>query len=420
VKPVTDWWNKLPRFTTLATLEAGDVRCILKGERAVEAGMVECAVRLSGPLRVRDGLPQVPVDFFTAVMHAYVTDEGDQITIERSGHIVRVCHGGPNGYVPACEVLEQMDVDFGWDAGQGLLRMAVETRCAGHRELTPAELALPYAKYYTSYWDTPFHLRADVRAWSEKAGKYQLSAMAEPSDLLHIREVRRLLEPAFRREGWHEGWTLFPDGTGVVCVKTYFPETTSEMFQWWFAWHALEDIRYMLWYPPAHYGIAPTLEYRRKLADPTKTLFEKTHGGDAVHMVYESTQIDALSYVAAKAVPWHSIPFQDPQVRGFAEEDLAHFKQKGYAAICGGQRMLHFFAEREDGTGGDLYTHFWFGIHPDGRGSWQGRKNAPDSQLIPPILNIAQHAVKEFAQLAQILPQIYREEGGKPICAPGA
>ena len=415
---MSDWWKELPRFTTLAELNAGEDCCILSGDRAVEAGRAEQPVRLSGPLLVQDGQPWVPADFFTAVMRAYVTAGGDETVIERSGHAVRVRPGKLPGYLPACPVLEQMDVDFGWDAGQGRLRVGVETRCAGPRDLTPSELALPYAKYYTEYWETPFHQRADVLAWAEKAGKYQLSSMAGPEQLLHIRDVRRMLDPDYRRDGWHEGWTLFPDGTGVVCIRTPFPGTTSAIFQWWFAWHVLEDIRYMLWYPPAHYGIAPTLEYRQKLADPSQTLFAKTHGGNSVHLVYESTQIDALSCVAAKAVPWHSIPFQDPQARGFLPEDLARMEREGCAAICGGQRMLHFFAERTDGSGGDLYTHFWFGIHPDGQGGWRGLKEKPDPQLIPPILNIAQHAVKEFARLARILPGIYREEGEKPLFPP--
>ena len=65
---MSDWWKELPRFTTLAELNAGEDRCILSGDRAVEAGRAEQPVRLSGPLLVQDGQPWVPADFFTAVM----------------------------------------------------------------------------------------------------------------------------------------------------------------------------------------------------------------------------------------------------------------------------------------------------------------------------------------------------------------
>ena len=77
--------------------------------------------------------------------------------------------------------------------------------------------------------------------------------------------------------------------------------------------------------------------------------------------------------------------------------------------------MLHFFADRPDGSGGTLYSHFWYGAVPDGSGGWKGPGGGEDPALIQPILNIGQHAVKEFARLAEILPQLYREEGDKPV-----
>lgn len=408
--------KQLPRLATLAVLEEGRCACTLLSRRAKAEDILRVEVPVGGPLRATRRGPELPLPFFPRVMHAYLTRQGDTAVLERGGRIVRlkIWQEGP-GYVPAVPALEGLGADFDLGADGRSLRAAAELPQAGPRELTPAELARPYAKYYTRYWQTPFHLRGDVRAWGEKAGLYQLYSRREAGKMLHIRDARRLLDPEYRRSSWNEGWTLFPDGTGVMCARTEFPGADSRMFQWWFTWHALEDLRYMLWFPPAHFGISPSLEYRCKLSDPALDLYEKTHGGDAVHLVYESTPIDSLSAGAAGPTAWHPIVFQDISARSFLECDRAELERQGCAALCGGTRMLHFFADRPDGSGGTLYSHFWYGAVPDGSGGWKGPGGGEDPALIQPILNIGQHAVKEFARLAEILPQLYREEGDKPV-----
>ena len=40
-----------------------------------------------------------------------------------------------------------------------------------------------------------------------------------------------------------------PNGTGYLANKTEMPGVTPEMFEWWFAWHSLEDLRYRIWDP---------------------------------------------------------------------------------------------------------------------------------------------------------------------------
>ena len=218
----------------------------------------------------------------------------------------------------------------------------------------------------------------------------------------------------YRLNEWREGWTLFDDGSGVMCARTEFPGTTAEMFKWWFAWHVREDLRYMLWCPPSHYGIAPSLELRRRLSDPSLSLDQKTHGA-AVHHVYESLNIDALSYGCAAPVDYFPIPFFDPQFRGFTDENVAKMPEQGIAAICGADRMLHFFVENENGGPSVVYTHFWYGVKRDDQGKWIGVGGGKNYDLMVPILSISQHANKEFPLLAEILPDLYAEEGGKPV-----
>ena len=51
------------------------------------------------------------------------------------------------------------------------------------------------------------------------------------------------------------GWWQLEDGTGLIANKTFFPGTTGEMFDWWFAWHPIRRIRYACWDNEDHYDV---------------------------------------------------------------------------------------------------------------------------------------------------------------------
>ncbi len=407
-------------LATLLTFQVGSGEAVLSADCPLTGKPpLREVIQLSRPVCRKDGVVFAPVELFAQGMFAYVTRESGAVTVERSGCVICLPLDGGHAWldgdaamVDAALVLARMNVDYQWlgDACQ----VIVEARSNGPRKLTPAEEKLPYAKYYHRYWETPYHQRADFVSWSKKAGLYAGDNMQDPAKMLHISQVNRLMDRSYRENEWHEGWTLFDDGSGVMCARTEFPGTTAEMFQWWFAWHVLEDLRYMLWCPPSHYGIAPALELRRRVQDPKLSLYEKTHG-TAVHHVYESTCIDALSYNCSKPIDYFDIPFFDPQYRGFTDANAAQLRGKGITAVCGGDPMLHFFAENEDGSGGVCYTHFWFGVRRDETGKWVGVKEGKNYDLMIPLMGIAQHANKEFPLLAAILPELYAEEGHKPL-----
>ncbi|MEM1219978.1 MAG: hypothetical protein AAGH79_13750 [Bacteroidota bacterium] len=48
------------------------------------------------------------------------------------------------------------------------------------------------------------------------------------------------------------GYSVAEDGSVTVAVKTPMPNTTPQMWDWWFGWHGSEDARYQLWHPKAH------------------------------------------------------------------------------------------------------------------------------------------------------------------------
>ena len=412
--------KKVHPLATLLSFQVGDSQAVLTADHPV-AGQppVSRTVLLPRPVCKKNGQVMAPVQLFEQGLFAYVTVTDSQVTVERSGCVAQLPLDGSWAYLDgdvamadAAAVIARMNVDYQW-LGNGC-QVIVEARNNGFRKLTPAEEKLPYAKYYHRYWQTPYHERADFISWSKKAGLYAGNNMQDPAKMLHISQVNKLMDRSFREHEWHEGWTLFDDGSGVMCARTEFPGATAEMFKWWFAWHVKEDLRYMLWCPPSHYGIAPALELRNRVEDPSLSLTDKTHGV-AVHHVYESTCIDALSFHCAAPVDYFDIPFYDPQYRGFTDENVARFEQEGIAAICGADRMLHFFAENEDGSGGVCYTHFWFGLRRDENGKWTGVKEGKNHDLMVPLMTIAQHANKEFPLLAAILPELYAEEGNKPL-----
>ena len=55
------------------------------------------------------------------------------------------------------------------------------------------------------------------------------------------------------------------------------------MFEWWFAWHSLEDLRYRIWDPEDHYYARQQM--REKTLDQSLPMRERTWG--TVHHVLE-------------------------------------------------------------------------------------------------------------------------------------
>jgi hypothetical protein len=407
---------------TIMRVRVGDDYVVCKARKAnAEEEYVTQSYQLLDIIEEKNDTMMVPVNLFSEAMYAYVKEEGTIIQVERSGHIISMStdkkiegvespyNKSGTLYVPFEFVISQLDVDYEYDPDSKGYEVIVETRYNGPRKLMPAEENLPYSKYFTDYWNTPFIERADTLVWAEKCALYAPTNPQRPSKMLHSSDVNRLMDPKYRENEWTEGFTLFEDGSAVMCAKTEMPGVSKEAFLWWFAWHVQEDIRYMLWYPPSHYGISPSLELRQKLANPKMSLLDKTRGGDISHLVYEPITIDSLSYSVAIPVPAVTIRFFDPEYRGFTAENVKRMENEGIAAICGNYGMLHFFVENADGSGGTLYSNFWYGIEQTPEGVWTGMKKGVDESLYPFLMSIAQHANKEFSNLAKILPMIFDE-----------
>lgn len=425
-QPVPGRFNECFIYATQLLFKVGSNEFTLRGKNPAGGDdIVENHVLPRSVVR-RNGEPYAPLELFTEGLFTYFTLTDDAIDVERSGFVAHFPLDGKCAYkddevimIPVTPVLTQLRLAYQWNGDQ--CEAIVESLDCGPRELTPAEERLPYAKFYHRYFETPLEKRADFISWSKKAGYYSGNNMQDPATMLHISDVNKMMDENFRKNEWKEGWTLFNDGTGVMTARTEFPGTTAEAFKWWFVWHVKEDIRYMLWCPPSHYGISPSLELRRRITNNDIPLNERCHEcghGVAIHHVYESTGIDYLSYNQAGPCKYFDIDFHDLEYRGFTKENAEKIMTSDkLAAVAGGSPMLHFFVQDEDGPGKSvLYSHFWFGHdHRDENGLWHGSLPGPLPPLLFPLMGIAQHCNKEFPLLAAILPELYAEEGNKPI-----
>ena len=71
------------------------------------------------------------------------------------------------------------------------------------------------------------------------------AARLDPSEVLSVFEVNRLFE-AEKLPG-HRGYCALPDGSAYLANKMSMSGVTPEMFDWWFAWHGLDSLRYKIW-----------------------------------------------------------------------------------------------------------------------------------------------------------------------------
>ena len=202
------------------------------------------------------------------------------------------------------------------------------------------------------------------------------------------------------------GWWQLEDGTGLIANQTFFPGVDGTMFDWWFAWHPIRRIRYACWDNEDHYDVY--LDDPAKAVDLSRSMRERHWG--SVHNIWEdigSGKADLLR-----------IHFRRPCEMGYDESKVD--TEACNALVCANVQvigddamqdvpvvMTHFLRPCQGGS--QLRSRFWFGWQiQDG----QAVKCIPDGAQIPPqaMVNLLHHNVKEFSNLARILPSLYAEE----------
>lgn len=225
----------------------------------------------------------------------------------------------------------------------------------------------------------------------------------DPSLATEIQNIQSMLT-----EGYHpveNGYCSMPDGTGYVAVNNVFPGVTVEMVKWWFAWHALEDLRYMLWFPKGHFGISVSEEDRKALLDPLLPIEAKIYG--RVHQVVEDT---------GTGVEDIRIAFMSPEAMGLnlANSPVKFIVGANGLSVSRGTGIkapaVMFHSVREIEGGVEFRSRFWLGYQfIEGKAV----KLLPEGVQIPlPVMRgLAFHNVEEYSHLAAILPSLYQTYG---------
>ena len=91
---------------------------------------------------------------------------------------------------------------------------------------------------YYKYYNAPM-APADPQKYAKV-----LAGPIDPAKALPFQDRNRLFEPGYLEE--ELGYCVMPDGTGYLANLTQMPGVTAEMFDWWFAWHGLNDRRYTI------------------------------------------------------------------------------------------------------------------------------------------------------------------------------
>lgn len=198
------------------------------------------------------------------------------------------------------------------------------------------------------------------------------------------------------------GYGVAEDGTAFVCNETYMPGVTGEMLDWWFPWHSVgSDLRYKIWDPEDHYfARADNCAY---VCDPKIPVNQKTWGVN--HYIMEDI---------GNGPDFLKLCFKSPMEFGYELSVLDEASTRGMVCAIGEggcpAAMTHLWVPHKEGV--VLRSRFWIGYALiDGCYC----KILPEGVRIPDEIpkGLFAHNIKEFTNLAAILPELYRECGGQ-------
>ena len=217
-------------------------------------------------------------------------------------------------------------------------------------------------------------------------------------------EKRQLFLEGKDGEYCQVGYGVAPNGTGFVCNETYMPGVTSEMMDWWFPWHSVgSDLRYKIWDPEDHYfARADRADY---VCDPQVPVNQKTWGVN--HYIIEDV---------GAGPDFLKLCFKSPADFGYDPKTIgSDLCQSLVCAIGEGNcaaAMTHKWYPYQDGI--MFCSRFWIGYAlKDG----QYLKAVPEGVQIPTFVpqGLFAHNIKEFSNLAAILPKLWNELEDKTI-----
>lgn len=205
---------------------------------------------------------------------------------------------------------------------------------------------------------------------------------------------------------WQTGTALSfcPDGEVRVFDRTEMPNVTPAMWDWWFAWHGSEALRYKLWHPRAHVDVG-----------------WKDGRGDLEHYVGRTSHV--VEYIGSTRLSG-AIRFVAPSSLGIDETAL---EASGAVAICArigpadmpleAGWLLHHI--RPVPGGSEMRSYFWLGgrhLASRSGGAFSSGLLRRTAKLFPkatsvPAVELLVHCAQEMNHLAGILPDVYEAFG---------
>ncbi len=219
------------------------------------------------------------------------------------------------------------------------------------------------------------------------------------------------------------GYCAMPDGTGFVANRTFFPDATPEMFDWWFTWHPMEDIRLAMWLPNAHIasyvrdpyvmsdesGISLATRNWNKEHYPSEGLTSLEESGVCCIRFYAPQEfgLDMHKILASPVQSYAcaSVMFFGDSLVMFGEE-AAKDPDAKVPFNC----FLH--TVRPVIGGCELRSRFWIGKGMDAGVPF----NVPmseDTDFEAVSWVMLRHTIQEMSNLASFLPEVYNRCGGK-------
>lgn len=247
------------------------------------------------------------------------------------------------------------------------------------------EKALPYYKFF----------ERDMAKIPEE--KLALIEMPQEKTAVPFEE-RNLFLAGEDKDYTQLGYGIALNGTGFVCNETYMPQVTGEMLDWWFAWQSVgSDLRYKIWDPEDHYfSRAARPDY---VCDPNVPLKEKTWGVDQ-YVLEDIGQGPGLL----------KLMFKSPENFGYDSALVGtKYCESLVSAMGAGDcpaAMTHKWYPYRDGV---LFcSRFWIGY---GIVNDRFASVVPKGESIPVEVprGLFAHNIKEFTNLASILPEVYAE-----------
>jgi hypothetical protein len=248
--------------------------------------------------------------------------------------------------------------------------------------VTEEEKAGPLYKYY---------IRPMVPAPQERYNMAELPS--DPSMGLLAEDMNKLLDPGYLPI--EVGFCNLPNGCAMLANLTPMPGVTPEMFDFWFAWHGVAPMRYKIWNHDDHY-YCQTMNMDKAL---DKSLSLRERYWDTTHDIEEDCNMGKQHI---------QINFRNPADIGFDPEKLKNFDG---TVVCAGNEnsptiMVHCIRRVPGGC--ELRSRFFMGYNVV---NGKPHKMLPDGVTMPlaPVQALLKHNIKEFTNLAAILPEVYNE-----------